>query len=183
MSYRLTKIHTHKGDDGYTDLADQRLAKDDLLVEALGSIDELNSTIGFIISLQIHNKKIEEVLTQIQNDLFNFGAELHLPQYTRITAEKILQLEHILDEWNATLPPLKEFILPRGNPKSAAAHIARAVCRRAERKLVTLHRQLPLDNLELLRYLNRLSDLLFVCSRMLSLEDHSQEVFWHNVKC
>ena len=180
MSYRLTKIYTRKGDDGYTTLGDNRISKDDLLVEALGAVDELNSTIGFILSQEIKNKDIENCLTKIQHELFDLGGELHLPQYIAITPEKISNLEQTLDEWNKALPPLKEFVLPRGNPKAAACHIARTVCRRAERALVRLHRQVPLNNLEILRYLNRLSDLLFVAARMLARENNDQEQLWEH---
>jgi len=179
---RLTKIYTRKGDEGYTLLGDQPIPKDDLLVEAIGTIDELNSTIGFIISLHIQNKDIEQCLTQIQHQLFDLGGELHLPERITITAEKVTALEEMLDRWNQTLPPLKEFLLPRGNSKSAACHISRTVCRRAERALVRLHRQVALHNPQMLRYLNRLSDLLFVMARMLGLESEEKEVLWENKK-
>lgn len=180
---RLTKIYTRKGDDGYTTLGDHRLSKDDLLVEAVGTVDELNSFIGVVLSLQIKTTSIEKSLTQIQHDLFDLGGELHLPERIAITPDKITYLEAQLDEWNATLPPLKEFILPRGNPKSAAAHVARAVCRRTERCLVRLHRQVPINNLEMIRYLNRLSDLLFVAARILGQETHEKEVLWaHEIR-
>jgi cob(I)alamin adenosyltransferase len=180
MPYRLSKIYTRKGDDGYTNLRDQRLAKDDLLVEAVGSIDELNSFIGLVISFAIQDKTIEQHLSHIQNDLFDLGGELHLPARVAITAEKVTHLEEIIDNWNNTLPPLKEFLLPRGNPKSAACHVARAVCRRAERHLVKLHRQTPLTNIEMLHYLNRLSDVLFVAARMLARESNEKEMMWEH---
>src|SRR5262245_33982528 len=122
MPYRLTKIYTRQGDEGYTRLRDKSISKDDLLVEALGTIDELNSCIGFVISLQIQNKDIENCLTRIQHELFDFGGELHLPEHISITQEKVTALEKALDHWNQSLPPLKEFLLPRGNPKSAACH-------------------------------------------------------------
>src|SRR5437879_6109120 len=112
MPYRLTKIYTRKGDKGYTTLRNEHIPKDDCLVEAISNIDEINSVIGFIISLQIKDKNIETSLTKIQNELFDFGGELHLPERIVITAEHISQLEHMLDEWNKTLPPLKEFLLP-----------------------------------------------------------------------
>lgn len=180
MPYRLTKIYTRKGDEGYTNLRDERISKDDLLVEAIGAIDELNSVIGFIVSLQINDKDIENCLTQIQNELFDMGGELHLPERIAITADKVTHLENMLDKWNATLPPLKEFLLPRGNPKSAASHVARTVCRRAERSLVRLHRQVALSNTEMLRYLNRLSDVLFVMARMLARESDVEEKMWEH---
>jgi len=101
MPYRLTKIYTRKGDEGYTTLGDKPISKDDLLLEALGTIDELNSTVGFVISLHINNKEIENNLTQIQHELFDLGGELHLPERITITAEKVDNLEKILDRWNA----------------------------------------------------------------------------------
>lgn len=180
MPYRLTKIYTRKGDAGYTTLGGKPISKDDLLIEALGTLDELNSVIGFIISLRIQNNEIEVCLTQIQHHLFDMGGELHLPERVAITAEKVTQLEQALDGWNKTLPPLKEFLLPRGNPKSAAAHVARTVCRRAERAMVRFHRQISLDNPEILRYLNRLSDLLFVIARMLAQESSESEILWEH---
>lgn len=180
MPYRLTKIYTRKGDDGYTTLRDERLPKDDLLVETIGTIDELNAAIGFTLSLSIENKDIIKALTQVQHDLFDLGGELHAPQHPVIQAEKIKQLENHIDEWNKTLPPLKEFILPGGNSKTAACHLARTICRRAERMLVKLHRQSALDNTELLRYVNRLSDVLFVAARMLAKENNAKEVLWEH---
>lgn len=178
MGYRLTKIYTRTGDEGYTTLGENRLSKDDLLIEALGTIDELNSALGMIFAFQIKTPDIADALTQVQNDLFDMGGELHLPQRLVITEDKVILLEQILDAWNSKLPPLKEFILPRGNPKSAAAHLARTICRRAERALVRFHRQVTLANPQMLRYLNRLSDLLFVAARLLALETHETETMW-----
>lgn len=175
---RLTKIYTRKGDNGFTTFGNERISKDDLIIEALGTLDELNSTIGFVISLKIEGEDIQRGLTKIQHDLFDMGGELYVASPIVITAEKVTGLEQMLDAWNSTLPPLKEFLLPRGNPTSAACHIARTVCRRAERCLVRLHRQVPLHNPEMLRYLNRLSDLLFVIARMLARENDEQEILW-----
>ena len=180
MPYRLTKIYTRKGDEGYTTLGDNRLSKDDLLVEALGTVDELNSAIGVVISLPITHQDIKTSLTQIQHDLFDLGGELHLPERIAITKEKTKQLENWLDAWNSTLPPLKEFVLPRGNPPCAFCHVARTVCRRAERCMVRLHRQVSLTNPEMLRYLNRLSDLLFVAARVLARESDDKEILWEH---
>lgn len=177
---RLTKIYTRKGDEGYTTLGENRLSKDDLLVEALGTIDELNSFIGFVMSQGIKDKEIETCLTQIQNELFDMGGELHLPAHVVITAEKVTQLEEKLDAWNKTLPPLQEFVLPRGNSATTACHLARTVCRRAERTMVRLHRQVALTNPEMLRYLNRLSDLLFVLARILAKQNHEKEILWEH---
>ena len=178
MPNRLTKIYTRKGDEGYTKLRDQRFSKDDLLVEVVGTVDELNAAIGMVVAIGSKNKTINACLTQIQQNLFNLGGELHSPEHVVITAEKVTELEQQLDEWNDTLPPLKEFVLPRGNLSSAACHVARTVCRRAERCLVKLHRQVPLSNTEMLRYLNRLSDLLFVMSRILAQETNEVELMW-----
>ncbi len=180
MPYRLTKIYTRKGDEGYTHLGKKRIAKDDFLIEAMGTIDELNSMIGLIISFQVHDKEIGQCLTQIQNELFDLGGELYSPEHIVITADKVTHLETMLDHWNETLPPLKEFLLPRGNPPSAASHLARTICRRAERCLVRLHRQTPLQNPEMLRYLNRLSDLLFVIARVLARENSKTEMMWEH---
>lgn len=182
MSYRLSKITTRKGDDGYTSLGGERLPKDDLLIDVLGNVDELNSSLGFILALPPHDDEIAKCLTQVQQDLFDFGAEFHVPERITITTEKTAWLEECLETWNKTLPPLKEFILPRGNPATAAAHLARTICRRTERSLVRLHRQVTLHNEEMLRYINRLSDLLFVISRILAKMNATQEVMWESGK-
>lgn len=182
MSYRLSKIYTRKGDSGYTTLGDKPISKDDFLVEAVGTVDELNSHIGMITAFNIQHSDIEACLTHIQHDLFDLGGELHLPQHIAITADKTTRLEELLDQYNATLPPLKEFLLPRGNPAAAACHIARTVCRRAERSLVRLHRQVALSNPEIIRYINRLSDLLFVIARLLAKEGNVNEQLWDHEK-
>jgi cob(I)alamin adenosyltransferase len=182
MPDRLTKIYTRKGDSGYTTFGDKPISKDDLLIETIGTIDELNSAIGLVAALRCKDKEVETCLMHIQNDLFNLGGELHSPEHVAITTEKVTQLEQQLDNWNKTLPPLKEFLLPRGNQLSAACHLARTICRRAERTLVRLHRQIPLNNPELLRYLNRLSDVLFVMSRILARETDEHEMMWEHQK-
>jgi len=180
MPYRLTKIYTRKGDKGYTKLGKKQISKDDSLIEALGAIDELNSMIGLVISLLNQHQEIEDCLTHIQNDLFDLGGELYLPDHVVITADKVTHLEQMLDTWNKTLPPLEEFLLPRGNPSSASTHVARTICRRAERCLVRLHRQTPLQNDEMIRYLNRLSDLLFVIARILAHDNGKKELVWEH---
>ena len=179
---RLTKIYTRKGDEGYTSLRDNLISKDDLLLEALGTLDELNSCIGLVISFHVSQKEIEEAFTQIQHDLFDMGGEFHVPEHCVISKEHVSRLEQLIDTWNKTLPPLKEFLLPRGNPSSAACHVARTVCRRSERNVVRLHRQVPLDNPQILRYLNRLSDVLFVAARLLAREAHEEELMWDHEK-
>lgn len=178
MSYRLSKIYTRKGDDGTTSLdAKNRIPKDSIRVEALGTIDELNSLIGMILAFDVETADVKNALTQVQQDLFNLGGELCPPHHQVMTEEKVSQLEQWLDAWNENLPPLKEFILPGGNPKSATCHLARTVCRRAERVLVSLNNNEKI-NPEMLKYVNRLSDLLFVAARVLGKETESKEVLW-----
>lgn len=178
MTYRLTKIYTRKGDKGFTQLRDKPISKDDLLIEALGTIDELNSAIGLVLAQSNVEEKVSQVLTSVQHELFDLGCELHLPERIAIKEEQIQRLEQCIDDWNQTLPPLKEFILPGGNLPSASCHLARTVCRRAERSLVRLHRQIPLSNPLLLSYLNRLSDVLFVAARILARTSQKEEVLW-----
>lgn len=180
MPYRLTTLYTRKGDEGYTSINDKPLSKDDLPIEVVGTLDELNSQIGMVIALGVPDLEIETTLTQIQHDLFDIGGEMHLPDRIVIQPEKITWLENQINQWNAGLPPLKEFLLPRGTPAAAACHIARTVCRRAERCLVRMHRQIPLQNPELIRYLNRLSDLLFVISRIITRDCDTKEVMWEH---
>jgi cob(I)alamin adenosyltransferase len=178
--YRLSKIYTRKGDDGTTSLdAKNRIPKNNIRIEAMGTIDELNSAIGMVLAFNVETLNVETALKQIQQDLFDLGGELCPPHRIVITSEKVSQLEHWLDEWNETLPPLKEFILPGGNPKSATCHLARTICRRAERDLVSLNESEPL-NPEIIRYVNRLSDVLFVAARVLARETHSEEVMWQH---
>lgn len=180
MPYRLTKIYTRKGDKGYTKIGKHKVPKDDALIEVLGTIDELNSALGLILAHAIENKSIEQTLKKIQNDLFNLGGELYLPEHIAIKNKHVEELEKLLDEWNANLPALKDFLLPGGNPKSAAAHLARTICRRAERCLVRLNRKKSLKNPEMMRYLNRLSDLLFVIARLLAQETRETEEIWEH---
>lgn len=179
MSYRLSKIYTKTGDDGTTSIGPgQRLSKNHPRLGLLGTLDELNSALGLaIVSEQDNNLK--SVLLEIQQDLFNLGGELCPPFHNVINAAKVMALEEHIDEWNKNLPPLKEFILPGGNHASAACHLARAICRRAERCAVTLY-QSEKFNPEILRYLNRLSDLLFVAARMMTRETNSAEILWNH---
>ncbi|MDR3477933.1 MAG: cob(I)yrinic acid a,c-diamide adenosyltransferase [Gammaproteobacteria bacterium] len=178
MGNRLSKIYTRTGDDGTTSIGDKnRILKNHPRLEVLGTIDELNSAIGVILAQKPSTTSINICLEAIQQELFNLGGELCPPYYTVITAEKIEHLEKQLDEWNNTLPPLKEFIMPGGNLKSASCHLARTICRRAERACVTLLQSEPF-NTEILRYLNRLSDLLFVAARLLAKESQSEETLW-----
>lgn len=176
MGNRLTKIYTRTGDAGETGTADgKRLSKADRLMHAQGDVDELNSFIG-LLACKIDDARLKQLISRIQHDLFNLGGELSLSQ-PLITAEDVVYLEQRLDDYNAELPPLQEFILPGGGEVAAVCHVARAVCRRAERSLVDLHEERTLSP-ELLAYINRLSDLLFVLARVLTRLDGESEVYW-----
>ena len=179
MGNRLSKIYTRTGDDGTTGLGDgERVAKHDVRVEAVGAVDETNSLLGLLLTESTLGEEIADSLRRIQNELFEIGAELSLPGYRKISPEHVRRLELELDALNAELPPLKEFVLPGGNRAAAVCHVARTVCRRAERNACAVSTRREL-NPELLRYLNRLSDLLFVMARRLAREGGSEEVLWH----
>lgn len=179
MGNRLTKIYTRTGDDGSTGLADgSRVPKDHRRIEVLGCLDELNSIVG-LIRVRTEPDTPPE-LARIQNRLFELGAELATPGAQRTQAEDVAYLETALDAYNADLPPLKEFILPGGGSAATFCHLARALCRRTERRLVTLNREESL-NPQTLGYINRLSDLLFVLARVLARRDGGGEVFWQPV--
>jgi cob(I)alamin adenosyltransferase len=176
---RLSKIYTRTGDDGSTGLGDgTRVAKDSARVTAYGTVDELNSTIGVVLACEL-SAPMRDVLIQIQHDLFDLGGELCIPGMAMVQAEDIDRLEQVLDRFNDDLPPLKDFILPGGGMAAAQCHVARTVCRRAERDTVTLARQEPV-RAEATRYLNRLSDLLFVLARVLARESGHGEVLWQH---
>ena len=177
MGHRLSKITTRTGDSGETGLGDgTRVAKDSARIAALGDVDELNSAIGLILSEDIP-AEVRGVLEQVQHDLFDLGGELSIPRHSLLTDKQVQDLETALEQWNAGLPPLKEFILPGGNRAAAAAHLARTVCRRAERALVALGRKEPVGDAAR-RYLNRLSDLLFVAGRSLNRAAGGNDVQW-----
>jgi cob(I)alamin adenosyltransferase len=177
MANRLTKIYTRTGDDGTTGLADgSRVGKDVMRVQAMGDVDELNSAIGVLLAEDVP-EPLRSRMTAIQHDLLDAGGELCLPGHTLIAAGHIAGLEETLDALNAALPPLKDFVLPGGSRAAAAAHLARTVCRRAERSLVALSRSETVSPL-LLKYLNRLSDLLFVSARALNAHAGGDEVLW-----
>jgi cob(I)alamin adenosyltransferase len=181
MSNRLTKITTRTGDDGKTNLGTKdRLSKCHIRIETLGTLDELNSSIGLVLAYEPGDASITKVLKQVQQDLFDAGGELCPPYHHAITVEKIAYLDTLISKWNATLPPLTEFILPGGNLISASCHMARTICRRAERCMVALHEREGV-NPDMLRYLNRLSDLLFIVSRILARETNSTEELWEHV--
>ena len=176
MTNRLTRIYTRTGDAGETGTADgSRVGKDDLLIHAQGDVDELNSFIGLLAS-KTDNAGQKKLINSIQHDLFNIGAELTLSQ-PMITGKDVGFLEQQLDHYNADLPPLKEFILPGGGEAASLCHVVRAVCRRAERNLVSLHRKKALNS-ELLAYINRLSDLLFVLARVFTRDAGEKEIYW-----
>ncbi len=180
MSYRLSRITTRSGDDGKTNLGTKdRLSKSHIRIETLGTLDELNSSVGFVLAYEPADKEIVVALKQVQQDLFDAGGELCPPYRAAITAEKILYLDSLIKEWNESLPPLTEFILPGGNLKAASCHLARTICRRAERCMVALHESEGV-NPDILRYLNRLSDLLFIVARMLVRETSSKEELWEH---
>ncbi|MGH8226759.1 MAG: cob(I)yrinic acid a,c-diamide adenosyltransferase [Steroidobacteraceae bacterium] len=182
MGYRLSKIYTRTGDDGSTGLGDgSRIPKDDARVEAFGTVDELNSTLGLVLAVSALPEAVRAPLTQVQHELFDLGGELSIPGYRIITAAQVGRLERTLDELNEALPPLEDFILPSGGPATAACHVARTVSRRAERRVATLARRDAL-NPEALRYLNRLSDLLFVIARVLVRHERGAEVLWNHAR-
>jgi cob(I)alamin adenosyltransferase len=180
MGHRLTKIYTRTGDAGATGLADgSRVDKDDLSVETFGTLDELNSTIGQVLAEDTLPVAVREILIIIQNQLFDLGSEYCLPGYQTITEEHWQKLEQKIDQFNADLPPLKEFILPGGVRAAAACHVARTVCRRAERRVVSFSKKEKI-NLHGLIYLNRLSDLLFVIARFINRFNHQPEPLWQH---
>jgi cob(I)alamin adenosyltransferase len=180
MTDRLTRIYTRSGDKGTTGLADgRRVEKYHPRIEALGDIDELNSSLGILIAEMAPRDPLRALVPQLQHDLFDLGGELAMvdARYWVIDDADISALEQQLDALNADLPPLRDFILPGGNRASALCQQSRSLCRRAERRLVELARHEAV-NPNALGYVNRLSDLLFVCARVLARRDGGQEVLW-----
>jgi cob(I)alamin adenosyltransferase len=177
MGHRLSKIATRTGDDGTTGLGDgSRTDKDALRVQAMGDVDELNSHIGVLLCEQLPDDLRQELIT-IQHDLFDLGGELCIPGFTMIQEAQVLRLDELLSKYNATLPPLSEFILPGGSRAASQAHICRTVCRRAERSIVSLGKAEAL-NPQPRQFVNRLSDLLFVLSRVLNRFAGGSDVLW-----
>lgn len=177
MGNRLSKIYTRTGDDGSTGLGDgSRVGKDSLRVDAYGTVDEANSCIGVLLASEMP-EDVRELLTRIQHQLFDLGGELCIPGHAAIFDADIDALEAQIDHYNRALPPLKEFILPGGGIAAAHCHVARTVVRRAERAAVALTR---LEDVrpQPVRYLNRLSDLLFVLCRVLARASGHGEVLW-----
>jgi cob(I)alamin adenosyltransferase len=181
MGHRLTRIYTRTGDAGTTGLADgSRVAKDAPRIEAIGAVDELNSALGVLLAETLPDP-VRACLDNVQNDLFDLGGELSVPGHEIMSKAHVDRLERELDRHNAGLPPLKDFILPAGSRPAALAHVARTVCRRAERRLVTVSRKQKVAP-ALLAYLNRLSDLLFVLSRILNRAAGHPDVLWQQGK-
>jgi len=177
MGHRLSKIYTRTGDKGDTGLGDgSRVNKDHIRVEAFGTSDELNSVIGMILAYEIP-EEISLYLNKVQHHLFDLGGELCIPGHTALDQSYITFLEDTLDSLNADLPALKEFILPSGGHATSTCHLARTVCRRAERRVVTLAKDEDVSPLTI-SYLNRLSDLLFVIARVLARHENGNEVLW-----
>lgn len=179
MGNRLSKITTRTGDDGTTGLGDgRRVSKDDARIAAIGDVDELNSTLGVLLCERLPTD-VRDALTAIQHDLFDLGGELSIPGHSMIQDSHLARLDAWLMEYNATLPPLAEFILPGGSRAAAISHVARTVCRRAERAIVALQRVDEAGvNEAPRRYVNRLSDLLFVLARVLNRADGGSDVLW-----
>ena len=186
MGNRLSKIYTRTGDDGSTGMADgSRVSKADNLFSVMGDIDELNSHIGLVRAQLKRNKgqsiekEFSEALIIIQHLLFNIGGELAMPEYEGVNATHIEWVEQQIDAMNTTLPPLKDFILPTGSVLVSQLHVARSVCRRAERQAVLLQQQRP-DAIRLtaVSFINRLSDWLFVAARFCTDPEQVSEVLW-----
>jgi len=177
MGHRLSRIVTRTGDSGTTGLGDgSRVAKNSARIEAIGSVDELNSSIGVVLAEPLP-APIRSVLTDVQHDLFDLGGELSIPGHSAVTPAHIERLEAAVERYNAGLPPLKEFILPGGMRSAALVHVARTVCRRAERALVELAAHGDVSASSRI-YLNRLSDLLFVLARALNRAADAPDVLW-----
>jgi cob(I)alamin adenosyltransferase len=181
MGHRLSKITTRTGDGGETGLGDgSRVRKDSPRVAALGEIDELNSALGVLLTEPL-SEKIRGDLQSIQHDLFDLGGDVSIPGRSTVTPGQAERLESLLEEMNAALPRLKEFILPGGTRAAGLAHLARAVCRRAERSLVALASSEDVAEAGRI-YLNRLSDFLFVLGRVLNRDGGSGDVLWQQGK-
>ena len=178
MGHRLSRIVTRTGDDGTTGLADgQRVNKDSTRIEACGTVDELNCALGILLADTSLPDDIVQCLVECQHELFDLGGELAIPGSQVIGAQQVQRLEEEVERLNQDLPPLKEFVLPGGGSAAASCHLARAICRRTERRCWSLSRNEPVGP-DALRYLNRLSDLLFVMSRVLARAATGSEVLW-----
>ena len=181
MANRLTRIYTRTGDGGTTGLADgSRVPKDSLRIEAIGTVDELNSVLGVLLAEALP-EETRSCITGVQHDLFDLGGELSRPGHPIMTAAHVARLEASLERHNAALAPLADFVLPGGSRPAALAHVSRAVCRRAERRLVALASREAVPAVGS-QYLNRLSDLLFVVARVLNREAGRADVLWEQGK-
>ncbi len=179
MGNRLSKIYTRTGDDGTTGLGDgTRIAKDAARVEAYGTVDEANSAIGVVLGYDVVPDDIRSCLLDVQHDLFELGGELCIPGHDAVQEAFVERIERDLDRFNADLPALKEFILPGGGQATAACHLARTIVRRAERRVCALAANEATRTI-CVRYLNRLSDLLFVAARVIVRAEGGQEVLWN----
>ncbi len=177
MGNRLTEIATRTGDAGTTGLGDnQRVSKDSLRVHAMGDVDELNSHIGLLLCEALP-PEVRDLLNEVQHQLFNLGGELSIPGFELLKQAAVVQLDEALAHHNAALPRLQEFILPAGTRAAAQAHVCRTVARRAERTVVALGNEQTLHDAPR-QYLNRLSDLMFVLSRVLNRMDGGDDVYW-----
>ena len=177
MGHRLSKIVTRTGDNGTTGLGDgTRVSKDSARIDAIGAVDELNSTVGLLLAEALPDAAAD-CLTSVQHDLFDLGGELSIPGHVAVTDAHVTRLEEAVESLNADLGALKEFILPGGTRAAALAHVARTVCRRAERALVRMAASGPVSD-PARRYLNRLSDLLFVLARTLNRAAGRSDVLW-----
>jgi cob(I)alamin adenosyltransferase len=181
MGNRLSKIVTRTGDAGTTGLGDgSRVGKDCLRIECIGEIDELNSAVGVLLAENLP-EAVRAALLRIQNDLFDLGGEICIPGSTIIGEAHLVRLEELAGHFNDGLTPLKNFILPGGTRPAALAHLARAVCRRAERRVVHLGADEAVSDFAR-KYLNRLSDLLFILGRALNQAEGCGDVLWAQVK-
>jgi cob(I)alamin adenosyltransferase len=179
MGHRLSKITTRTGDAGETGLGNgARVAKDSVRIAALGDVDELNSALGLLLCEDLP-QDVRRTLEEVQHDLFDLGGELSIPGHAMVGEAQVARLDERLEAWNGTLAPLKEFILPGGSRGAAAAHLARTVCRRAERRVVALGRAEQVGE-RTRQYLNRLSDLLFVIGRLLNRHAGRSDVQWRH---
>lgn len=177
MGNRLSKIYTRTGDKGTTGLGDgSRVDKDHLRVEAYGTVDELNSAVGLVLAAGLPDE-VRQCLDRLQHELFDLGGELCMPGYTLLPDAYVEGLERDLDGFNENLPPLKDFILPGGSEAAARCHLARTIARRAERRVISLSGAEDVNEVAI-RYLNRLSDLLFVIARVLARHEGGKEVIW-----
>ena len=177
MGNRLSKLYTRTGDDGTSGLSGgDRIPKNHQRMHAMGSIDELNSVIGLMIC-KLRDEEITNIYIGVQHDLFNIGGEISMPGHSFIVESKIADLEMLIDRFNESVEPLKDFILPGGSEAACICHIARATARRAERDIITLHQHDTVSDTTR-RYINRLSDLLFATARIINQRLGRPDVLW-----